>query len=1016
MPLSAHFVGDFNSFNAATQKAVANLKSFDEGLKTVDRDLARFGNQFSGRTVIQNAVLMEKAVQEVGGVSKLTASELQRVGTAAQNAVEKMKLMGIDVPPQLQKLANAIKPVEQQLTLAGKAANVAQSSFGQMFAAFSAANLINRAASSLVGFTTKAFETADALTDMSDQTGIGVEELQRLQAVANASGTSLDALTTASGRLGVTVAEGGKKAIAAIDTLGLSLKDLQGSTAEQQLKKVLVAAADLEDQGKRNLALQALTGKGYQEMAGASKAFADGVADDAKVIGAAHIAMLNETKRQYDAFWTEAELQWAGWVATGISKLNEMEREMLDWLDRNPFTKAALDKVYSGLGLPSVDERRRMFEERQQRTTPAPPPKPVGGGGGLGKEIDTDLQRLLDAQARLREGFFGDAIKEAKEFAAALGSIDKLKLGDPEAIRKALALMEAANAEAQRMGTTAGPAVARFYAELQKLATLPSTMPFHMSMFTAIPPAVTAAAASIEGRLLPAFNRIASVPLDDITNGLYKLPSMIGMINQQISKPPEGGGFFGGIKGGFDSLLKGLGGGEGKGFGGILNNLGKGIVDGFGSIISGGISSVIGMGVSLATKGLAALGAKLFKSEGKKTNDIRDEWIEKNYGTQQQLAALAKQAGFTDAELHRLFTLGRVKDFEAMAAKVKERIDAMQEATEKAADELERTQEKRADWLKQTGKTEAELRAIASQAGITEEELQRLFDTTKVDDFDAAAGEVGDKLRRFAQEQAADAERLEKAIEKYGLAWDELGSKLQQKKLDEQAKELIEDWRVLLEAGVDLGKVNAKMSDDVEDFLEKAKETGAEIPAAMRPMLQKMIEQGVLTDESGRKIERLEDIGVTFAQTMTQGFDRVVEKLDEMIRRLLGAGNAIDAIPDSKTVEIELHYTRTGDVPDDEDHDESHESSSSTSGLSSLDPESMPGFAQGTGGRYIDFGSGTPAMLHGKERIITPMESQTAADGVAQMVNAVAGLQVTLVRAIRENALQMRDQALLARG
>lgn len=1007
--ISAIFTGDFSRFNDAVEKAGVVLKTFEHDVQKVGTGLSKFGNQFSGQKVVQDALLMERAIQEVGGVSKLTADELKRAAAATQLAIDKMNLMGGTIPPKIRNLAADIKAVEKNTTLAGRAADFAKSTFGQMFGAFTAVNLVDKAVGSLINFGKAAFDTAGRINDLSERTGLSTDAVQEFQFVAEQTGTSLDTFATASLKLGINLSKTGdeaKKAKADVAALGLSWKGLQGATQEEQLKQVLDALGKMEDLNKRNRLGVELLGKGWLELGPAAQAGVRDMTAQASKIEEAQVKALAEAGDAWDKFVSDTGNAFTNMIGTMILDLQRWKREVAD---RGDLDYQGYDTFKPPLPKPGDSDFIGPVMGPKK-----PPPKPLALDDG--GDIDSELKRLLDAQAKLREGFFGNAIKEAQDFAAALGSVKKLDLGSPEQIRKALALMTAANEEAKRLGTDAGPAVARFTAELQKLATLPSTMPFHMSMFTALPPAVNAAAASIDGRLLPAFNRIASVPLDDITNGLYKLPSVIGMINQQVSKKPPGEGFFGGLKGGLDSVFKGLGGGEGKGFGGILNKLGGGIVEGFGSIISGGISSVIGMGVSLATKGLAALGSKLFKSEGKQTNKDRDKWIKDNFGSQDDLIKIAKQAGITDAALHKLFTIGKVKDFEAAAADVQKTIEQFTNIR----DENLAANKTRDAWIIKTAGGAEQLRALALQAGVTEEQLDKLFNTTKVEDFEAAAEEVDAVLGRFADEQAADAKRVEEAITKYGLAWDELGSQLQQKKLDSQAKELIEDWRVLIEAGVDLAKVNAKMSDDVEDFLEKAKATGAEIPAAMRPMLEKMIEQGVLTDASGKKIEKLEDLGVTFAQTMTQGFDRIVEKLNDLIKKMGATGTALDNIPDRKDVEIHYHHIHHGSPGGggDENGDEQNDAGTQSvrTPLSFLDPESMPGFARGTGGRYLDFGSGTPAMLHGKERIITPLESQTAADALSGMVNAVAGLQVTLVRAIRENALQLRDQALLARG
>src|SRR5262245_37051118 len=112
--LTAKFVSDFSSFYAAVAKAQAGLKDLETDATTLGDTLTRMVTSFSGRNVIQNATLMARAVEEVGGVSMLTDKELARVSARAAEAVEKMKALGIEVPPELQKLADAEKNVASE--------------------------------------------------------------------------------------------------------------------------------------------------------------------------------------------------------------------------------------------------------------------------------------------------------------------------------------------------------------------------------------------------------------------------------------------------------------------------------------------------------------------------------------------------------------------------------------------------------------------------------------------------------------------------------------------------------------------------------------------------------------------------------------------------------------------------------------------------------------------------------------------------------------------------------------
>src|SRR5262245_20914913 len=129
MPISATFVADFSAFTAAMDKAEVQLRSFETNVAKIDRTLSKFGNEFSGTKIIQDAMAMSKAIEAVGGASALTEKELQRAGATAKEAAEKMKALGMDVPKGISDLASHVKE-------AGTFAEGATESFKGMFSAF----------------------------------------------------------------------------------------------------------------------------------------------------------------------------------------------------------------------------------------------------------------------------------------------------------------------------------------------------------------------------------------------------------------------------------------------------------------------------------------------------------------------------------------------------------------------------------------------------------------------------------------------------------------------------------------------------------------------------------------------------------------------------------------------------------------------------------------------------------------------------------------------------------------
>ncbi len=162
-------------------------------------------------------------------------------------------------------------------------------------------------------------------------------------------------------------------------------------------------------------------------------------------------------------------------------------------------------------------------------------------------------------------------------------------------------------------------------------------------------------------------------------------------------------------------------------------------------------------------------------------------------------------------------------------------------------------------------------------------------------------------------------QRLPGVLEKYGIAWEQAGQAVNQSRLDEVAKGLIQDFADLSRAGVDVDTITQKMSASVNAYIQDAIRTGTEVPPAMRPLLQKMIDLGTLTDENGNKITDLGDSGITFAQTMTEGFQSVVAAINQLTKALGGIGDAVNKIPDHKT--IEFKGEKTGDWPDGSEGD-----------------------------------------------------------------------------------------------
>ena len=198
--------------------------------------------------------------------------------------------------------------------------------------------------------------------------------------------------------------------------------------------------------------------------------------------------------------------------------------------------------------------------------------------------------------------------------------------------------------------------------------------------------------------------------------------------------------------------------------------------------------------------------------------------------------------------------------------------------------------------------------------------------------------------------------------EKYGFTLAELGPTLQAQQLDKQAEQLYQDFKLLRSGGIELSLITDKMAKSVNEYVQNAIKMGVDVPMAMQPMLQEFVDAGTLLDENGNAITNLEDAGVSFALTMSDGFKALineVQKLTDVIGRALP--QAIKDIPDP---EIKGHVSWAVDeVPH----------SSASSGTA----KPMESYQGGTDG-FKNFGAGTRVMLHGWEAVVPREESSGA--------------------------------------
>lgn len=294
----------------------------------------------------------------------------------------------------------------------------------------------------------------------------------------------------------------------------------------------------------------------------------------------------------------------------------------------------------------------------------------------------------------------------------------------------------------------------------------------------------------------------------------------------------------------------------------------------------------------------------------------------------------------------------------------------------KVREEMERL---RKSFIESAGGLDA-LREHAEKAHVP---LEKLFNSKNAKDLSAAITEIQHKLDLWDEAQ----QKLNDAVERYGFTIEELGPKFAQQKLDEKFAQLYEDYQLLSAAGVDHNAILARMGPAINEYVNAAIAAGGTVPEAMRPIIEEMIANHQLLDENGKAYESTEQAGIHFAETLTEGIARLIDKITELVNALLG-------IPTDINTNINTNYTTTG-------------------GGSPQEPPNGPhgeGFAEG--GIATGPKSGHWELLHGREAVI-PMDKPSAMSatlgGVSIHINGYNRDPRELADAVAEAVLRKRS-------
>lgn len=276
------------------------MTDFTAGANRVEKALGRMTDTFSGRRVLQEATLMEKAVEAIGGTSKLTASELQRVGATANEAIAKLRALGQEAPAGLRRLAD-------EAAKAGSASGGLTDKLQGLLGVVGVGAITGAGIVAALGAGAKAaLSYADSLTRLSDKTGIGVVALQRLSAVAAASGNDIEQVSSSVNAFQKRLIEDSGTTSAALGRIGLSVAQLRDLSPDEQFFAIARGVAAIKDPAEQTRTAMDLFGKSGAEILPTLKADVDKLKDSTFKMSEESVKALDDFGDTLGAFGTSA--------------------------------------------------------------------------------------------------------------------------------------------------------------------------------------------------------------------------------------------------------------------------------------------------------------------------------------------------------------------------------------------------------------------------------------------------------------------------------------------------------------------------------------------------------------------------------------------------------------------------------------------------------------------------------------------------------------------------------------
>lgn len=966
MAVTAKFIADFSDFLSAAKSAEGALDKLSASAGVTERSVDKAAKSFSGESLIANAIKATEAVTAIGGASKLTESEMVRVNRTISTAIDKMKNLGIAIPPEIQKigkeLENSLKPSVFERMTGGLA------QFGLSLGTVSAG--------ALLAFGKGAINAADKIGDIAEKTGLSTEAVQRFQQGFEGAGISIDAIAKSASDLSAKVAGGSDSTEAALNALGLSMADLRTKSPEKAMEAVAIALAGVDDQGKKTLLGSALLGKEMGASAGAFNEANIAAMEHADILGGDSVeaaGAFNDAQTHLTRSLQNALLAGIGPLLPALTMLADLGGKLAGLL--GGVLKFAVDGLvlsFNVMRQAVADSLVSLIEMIQK----LPFASKIPGAEKLGEAI-----AFLKDQSQSAGQAIAIHLNPAMDKSASGAETLSTRIGEYEgATKKATAANEELDPTIARLTKSLIDQIAKYEQLKQTLGKVAATPDWFrlqkVSLVGGAPimartitqtgemaAAAEKAAFSIGMTLAPTVRQVSSA-LVAAEKGVSKFSGAVSGLGATIVGALQGGG----------NPVKAIGASLGAGLG---EDLGKKLGDKIGGKLGSSLGSAAGPLGAMAGQ---LLGAGMSKAMGWIKGLFSDPMKKEIKAASAEIAKLKSammEQGESVEELEARYNAMGLSIREAFGGQGLQGVAALKAAQE--------------EFNKRVDESNIKLDEMKGKLAGLQTELTGLI---------GKANEMGYVFNEAGMLTGFNFDKVAQVAKEFGVDLAGLGPAFQQAQLTAESQKVIDAFTLLTMSGADFDAVLTGMKDEINKIVNDSVKFGTEIPANMEPWVKELIRTGQLTDENGDKITDLSNI--KFGPKVVDQYEKinsqigiVVKAMADLIGKIDEMVSAIEAAMKPRKVGFTAEYHDPGPPPG------FGSGGGNIRGGDNAEVEGGDGFATGTMGKFgrwfADFGAGTKTTLHGNEAVIradqaAAFASDMGGDG-GGMASEIAGLR-----------------------